>query len=124
MKQPFAQKGAAWLKSVQHGDGGWGETCQTYHDASLKGKGPSTPAQTAWAIMGLMAAGVYDDSLARGVQYLLSTQRPDGTWDETEFTGTGFPKVYYLEYTMYRNYFPLQALGNYRTALIQGRARV
>ncbi|MBI3289430.1 MAG: squalene--hopene cyclase [Elusimicrobia bacterium] len=124
MSSPCAQRGAAWLKSVQLPNGGWGETCATYHDASLKGKGPATPAQTAWAIMGLMAAGVYDDALKRGVEYLLSTQRPDGTWDETEFTGTGFPKVYYLEYTMYRNYFPLQALGNYRKALAMGRARV
>jgi len=123
MSRPAAQRGAAWLKSVQHADGGWGETCETYHDASLKGKGPSTPAQTAWALMGLMAAGIYDDSVKRGVAYLTSTQRADGTWHETEFTGTGFPKVYYLEYTMYRNYFPLQALGNYRKALLEGRAK-
>lgn len=123
MKQPYAQRAVAWLKSVQLPDGGWGETCQTYDDPSKKGCGPSTPAQTAWAVMGIMAAGVYDESVRRGIQYLLTTQRPDGTWDETEYTGTGFPKVYYLEYTMYRNYFPLQALGNYRMALHEGRAR-
>ena len=73
--------------------------------------------------MGLMAAGDYGDAVKKGVAYLAATQRADGTWDETEFTGTGFPKVYYLEYTMYRNYFPLQALGNYRKALLDGRAR-
>jgi squalene-hopene/tetraprenyl-beta-curcumene cyclase len=67
--------------------------------------------------MGLMAAGVYDDAVVRGVDYLTSTLRSDGTWDETEYTGTGFPKVYYLEYTMYRQYFPLMALGAYRKAL-------
>lgn len=120
MNQPSVRKAAAWLKSVQLPNGGWGETCETYHDASLKGKGPATPSQTAWALMGLMAAGIYDDSVKRGVEYLVSTQRPDGTWDETEFTGTGFPKVYYLEYTMYRNNFPVQALGIYRKALAQG----
>lgn len=117
MRKPYVQKAVAWLKSVQHPDGGWGETCATYDDPSLKGKGPSTPAQTAWAVMGLLAAGVVDDSVRRGVEYLVSTQKADGTWDESEFTGTGFPKVYYLEYTMYRNYFPTQALGNYRKAL-------
>ena len=73
--------------------------------------------------MTLMASGDYSSAaLKRGVEHLISTQRPDGTWDETEFTGTGFPKVYYLEYTMYRNNFPVQALGIYRKALAQGRA--
>ncbi|MEK7382495.1 MAG: squalene--hopene cyclase [Elusimicrobiota bacterium] len=123
MSRPYVRRATAWLKSVQRSDGGWGETCETYADPSKKGAGPSTPAQTAWAVMGLMAAGVYDDSVRRAVQYLSDTQRPDGIWDETEYTGTGFPKVYYLEYTMYRNYFPLQALGNYRMALHEGRTR-
>jgi squalene-hopene/tetraprenyl-beta-curcumene cyclase len=123
MSQPAVQRAVRWLKSVQHADGGWGETCETYSDPSKKGAGPSTPAQTAWALMGLMAAGVYDDSVRRGVEYLVSTQKADGLWDESEYTGTGFPKVYYLEYTNYRNYFSLQALGNYRTALAEGRAK-
>jgi squalene-hopene/tetraprenyl-beta-curcumene cyclase len=117
MSQPYVRRAADWLRSVQLPDGGWGETCATYADPALKGKGPATPSQTAWAIMGLMAAGDYDDCVRRGVEHLMRTQRPDGTWDETEYTGTGFPKVFYLEYTMYRNYFPLHALGVYQTAL-------
>ncbi|MBI5247087.1 MAG: squalene--hopene cyclase [Elusimicrobia bacterium] len=116
----YIQRAAAWVKSVQLANGGWGETCETYHDSTLKGKGPATPTQTAWALMTLMAAGDYkSDAVKRGIEHLTSTQRPDGTWDETEFTGTGFPKVYYLEYTMYRNNFPLQALGVYRRRLAQ-----
>lgn len=118
MNQPAIKRAVSWLKSVQLPNGGWGETCETYSDPTLKGKGPATPTQTAWAIMTLMAAGDYSsEALKRGVEHLLATQRPDGTWDETEFTGTGFPKVYYLEYTMYRNNFPLQALGIYRKSL-------
>lgn len=117
MKQPYVRKAVDWLKSVQLPDGGWGETCATYHDPSLKGKGPATPSQTAWAIMGLMAAGVMDDSVKRGAEWLIRNQKADGTWDESESTGTGFPKVYYLEYTMYRNYFPVQALGVYQKSL-------
>ncbi|HVC09599.1 MAG TPA: squalene--hopene cyclase [Elusimicrobiota bacterium] len=113
MSQTYIQKAVAWLKSVQKEDGGWGETCETYADTSKKGRGPSTPSQTAWAVMGLMAAGVMDDSVARGMAHLVATQKQDGSWDETEYTGTGFPKVFYLEYTMYRRYFPLQALGTY-----------
>ncbi|MFA6004276.1 MAG: squalene--hopene cyclase [Elusimicrobiota bacterium] len=117
MDQPYVRKAVDWLRSVQLPDGGWGETCATYHDPALKGQGPATPSQTAWAIMGLMAAGVHDESVDRGVEWLIRNQREDGTWDETEYTGTGFPKVYYLEYTMYRNYFPLHALGVYQAAL-------
>ncbi|MBI5629477.1 MAG: squalene--hopene cyclase [Elusimicrobia bacterium] len=120
MDQPCVRRAVSWLKSVQQADGGWGETCATYADPSLKGRGPSTPSQTAWAVMGLMAAGVCDESVERGIQHLVNTQRPDGDWDESECTGTGFPKVFYLEYTMYRLYFPLQALGVYQKAL-EGR---
>ena len=118
MNQPWIQKGANWLASVQREDGGWGETCATYADPSLKGAGPSTPSQTAWAILGLLSAGrASDPAVERGVAYLLSTQRPDGTWDESEITGTGFPKVFYLGYTMYRHSFPLMALGKYQDVL-------
>ncbi|MBI5882930.1 MAG: squalene--hopene cyclase [Elusimicrobia bacterium] len=113
MSQACIQRAADWLKSVQREDGGWGETCATYQDPRLKGRGPSTPSQTAWAVQGLMAAGVYDEAVERGIEYLIRTQREDGRWDEAEFTGTGFPKVFYLEYTMYRDNFPLQTLGTY-----------
>jgi squalene-hopene/tetraprenyl-beta-curcumene cyclase len=117
MNLPYVRRAVDWLKSVQLPDGGWGETCATYENPSPKGKGPATPSQTAWAVMGLMAAGIYDGSVRRGVEYLVSTQKADGTWDETECTGTGFPKVFYLEYTMYRNYFPLHAMGVYQSVL-------
>ncbi|MBI4055819.1 MAG: squalene--hopene cyclase [Elusimicrobia bacterium] len=115
MDQLHTQKAIRWLKSVQHEDGGWGETCATYENPSQKGRGPSTPSQTAWATMGLLAAGwVRDPAVDRGIAYLLSAQSQDGTWEEEEFTGTGFPGVFYLEYTLYRNYFPLLALGLYQ----------
>lgn len=118
MSEPWIQKAANWLASVQLPDGGWGETCATYNDPALKGRGPATPSQTAWAIMGLISAGrSADPAVERGVAHLLSTQRPDGSWDEAEFTGTGFPKVFYLEYTLYRDSFPLLALGKYQSEL-------
>lgn len=122
MSSPRIQKAADWILSVQHEDGGWGETCETYADPSKKGQGPSTPSQTAWAVMCLMAAGRFEDpAVDRGIKHLLSTQLDDGTWEETEYTGTGFPKVFYLEYTLYRNYFPLQALGLYQRELERRR---
>src|SRR5207245_913880 len=84
----------------------------TYADPDRKRKGPSTPSQTAWALMAFLSCGILDDpAVVHGVRYLLGTQRQDGTWEENEFTGTGFPKVFYLEYTYYRHYFPLLALG-------------
>ena len=123
MDEPWVRKAADWLSSVQRPEGGWGETCATYHDPSLKGRGPSTPSQTAWALMGLMAAGRVDaPAVERGVEWLLSNQRADGTWDEAEFTGTGFPKVFYLEYTLYRDYFPLLALGQFQNELKKAAA--
>jgi squalene-hopene/tetraprenyl-beta-curcumene cyclase len=96
-----------WLESVQHADGGWGERCNTYDDPVFKGQGPSTASQTAWAVMGLCA---FDDPTVpeqRGIEYLIRTQNPDGSWTEDETTGTGFPKVFYLKYDMYRNAWPL-----------------
>ena len=124
MRKPYVREAARWLARAQLADGGWGETCATYDDPGLKGAGPSTPSQTAWAIMGLLAAGAPadDPAVERGVEYLVHRQKNDGTWDESEYTGTGFPKVYYLEYTMYRNYFPLQALGTYQDALNRRQA--
>jgi squalene-hopene/tetraprenyl-beta-curcumene cyclase len=108
------QHGVQWLKKTQQTNGGWGETARSYDDPSLRGQGPTTASQTAWAIMGLISAGE-GGSLAvqRGIRYLTETQRTDGTWDEEEFTGTGFPRVFYLRYHLYRHYFPLMALGRY-----------
>jgi squalene-hopene/tetraprenyl-beta-curcumene cyclase len=112
------QQAAEWLRMVQNPDGGWGETCGSYDDPSTRGVGPSTPSQTAWAVMGLLAANdTRSDSVARGIAYLLSTQKKDGSWDEEEYTGTGFPRVFYLAYHMYRDYFPLIALAAYRRVI-------
>jgi squalene-hopene/tetraprenyl-beta-curcumene cyclase len=115
MNEPWLLKARDWLESVQHENGGWGERCNTYEDPVFKGRGPSTASQTAWAVMGLCA---FDDpdrlSLIRGVDYLIRTQNPDGSWTEHETTGTGFPKVYYLKYDIYRNAWPLLAMSNYR----------
>jgi len=118
MQQPWLLKARAWLESVQHEDGGWGERCDTYDDPVFKGQGPSTASQTAWAVMGLLA---FDDpfrpSVQRGIDYLIRTQNADGSWSEDEITGTGFPKVFYLKYDMYRNAWPLLALTTYQKAL-------
>jgi squalene-hopene/tetraprenyl-beta-curcumene cyclase len=118
MNQPWLLKAKNWLESVQHTDGGWGERCNTYDDPVFKGQGPSTASQTAWAVMGLCA---FDDAnlpaLKRGIQYLIDTQNDDGSWSEDEITGTGFPKVFYLKYDMYRNAWPLLALATYNKLL-------
>ncbi|MBI5383769.1 MAG: squalene--hopene cyclase [Verrucomicrobia bacterium] len=122
MNQPWLLKARGWLESVQHEDGGWGERGNTYDDPIYKGQGPSTASQTAWALMGLLAFGEPDrPSVRRGVEYLVRTQNPDGSWTEDETTGTGFPKVFYLKYDMYRNTWPLLALATYRKAL-QGQS--
>lgn len=118
MSEPWLQKARHWLESVQHPDGGWGERCNTYDDPVFKGQGPSTASQTAWAVMGLCAFGDPDlPSLRCGIEYLVRTQNEDGSWDEEEVTGTGFPKVFYLKYDMYRNSWPLLALATYRKLL-------
>jgi squalene-hopene/tetraprenyl-beta-curcumene cyclase len=117
------ERGAAWLAGCQNPDGGWGETCRSYDNPSLKGKGRSTASQTAWALIGLLAAGEATGKLAleaieRGINYLVATQQPDGTWFEADFTGTGFPSHFYLKYHMYQQYFPLIALGRYQKMII------
>jgi squalene-hopene/tetraprenyl-beta-curcumene cyclase len=121
--EPQVQQGAEWIRMVQNADGGWGETCGSYDDPNTRGEGPSTPSQTAWALLALLAAGDdRSDSLAKGVRWLLTRQQADGSWDESIgegalrqsiITGTGFPRVFYLAYTMYRQYFPLMALTSY-----------
>lgn len=117
MDAPYVKRAVRWLEDHQNADGGWGETLSSYDDETLAGRGPSTPSQTAWAIMGLLAAQRHvSPAVARGVHYLTSTQQ-DGTWAEEPFTGTGFPGHFYLRYTMYREYFPLMALGQVRAAL-------
>ncbi|HKD02094.1 MAG TPA: squalene--hopene cyclase [Terriglobales bacterium] len=116
--EPYIQQAAEWLRMVQNPDGGWGESCGSYDDPNLKGTGASTPSQTAWAIMGLLAANdTRSDCVARGIAYLLRTQKKDGSWDEPYYTGTGFPRVFYLMYHMYRQYFPLIALTTYKKVL-------
>lgn len=120
--QSQIQHAAAWLVSCQNTDGGWGETCASYDDPKLKGQGPSTASQTAWAIMGLLSAGeatsaYADAAIERGVNYLTTTQKMDGTWDEDYFTGTGFPCHFYLKYHLYQQHFPLTALGRYQKML-------
>ncbi|MGB7247411.1 MAG: prenyltransferase/squalene oxidase repeat-containing protein, partial [Phormidesmis sp.] len=118
------ERGVAWLVGCQNADGGWGETCESYKDARLKGQGPSTASQTAWALLGLIDAAfclspVAELAVQRGVQYLLSTQQ-NGTWQEEAFTGTGFPQHFYLRYHLYCHHFPLMALGRYRQRLQGG----
>ena len=115
---PQVRRAVQWLDAHQQADGGWGEGCESYAEPSLRGAGPSTPSQTAWALMALIAADeVESDMVARGIHYLIARQRPDGTWDEPEFTGTGFPTDFMINYHLYRHYFPLMALGRYVHAL-------
>jgi squalene-hopene/tetraprenyl-beta-curcumene cyclase len=111
---PAMQKGANWFLAHQQACGGWGESADSYESPELRGQGPVTASQTAWALLGLVAAGLaHHPAVERGLHYLLDTQRPDGAWDELEFTGTGFPRVFYLKYHLYRVYFPLLALATW-----------
>ncbi|MBQ7568996.1 squalene--hopene cyclase [bacterium] len=138
MQAEYIQRAAQWLCSKQNEDGGWGETCASYMDTNLRGVGVSTPSQTGWALMGLLSLEDhrYDQAIARGIAYLTSTQK-DGTWEQEEYTGTGFPgygigartnlsqkktldqgreleRGFMLNYAMYRHYFPMMALGRAR----------
>ena len=114
-RQPYIVKAIDWLKSIQNSDGGWGEDCNTYDDPGMHGKGVSTASQTAWALLGLMAVGEVDsESVERGVSYLMRNFETDSGWEESIYTGTGFPRVFYLRYHGYSHYFPLWALGVYR----------
>lgn len=118
MNDSRVQRAVAWLKSVQQPCGGWGETCASYDDPALKGTGTVTASQTAWALLGLIAAGQENSQAAgKGAAWLQSNQAEDGVWNEAAYTGTGFPKVFYLKYHYYRAYFPVMALGRYRKAI-------
>jgi squalene-hopene/tetraprenyl-beta-curcumene cyclase len=117
-------KAANWLKTIQNPDGGWGESCDSY-DLAYAGyrPAPSTSSQTAWALLGLMAAGLVDDpAVARGMAWLQATQGEDGLWPEEHYTGGGFPRVFYLRYHGYRKFFPLWAAARYRN-LKKGNSR-
>ncbi len=121
---PAVRRAVAWLEAVQNEDGGFGEDCRSYDHGDAgrvwKGRGESTPSQTAWALMGLVAAGEAGGAAAgRSARWLCERQRPDGDWDERHFTGTGFPRDFLIRYHLYRIVWPLIALGRYRTALRQ-----
>ena len=144
MAQPAVRRAVQWLTDHQNPDGGWGETCTSYVDPTLRGRGDSTASQTAWALIALIAAGeAATGPVARGIEFLVRTQRPDGTWDEPQFTGCGFPgyghgdrpgrnrpaagslqgaemgAAFMINYHLYRNYFPLWALGRYLQAVAE-----
>jgi squalene-hopene/tetraprenyl-beta-curcumene cyclase len=113
-QHPAVRRGIAWLEQVQAADGGWGEDLRSYRDPAWKGRGTPTASQTAWALLGLLAGGGSNQPIERGIGWLVDRQQPDGSWDEPEFTGTGFPGDFYLNYHLYRQVFPLTALGRYR----------
>ncbi len=113
------QRAVAWLKTIQNDDGGWGEGGDSYAlDCAGYEKAPSTSSQTAWALLGLMAAGeVADPAIERGMRYLLDSQGGNGTWHEEDYTGTGFPRVFYLRYHGYSKFFPLWAIARFRNLM-------
>ena len=121
--KPAIRQAVGWLEAHQNADGGWGEDLRSYDDASLGGRGTSTASQTAWALLALLAAGEHDSAATeQGIRWLARTQRDDGTWDEPQYTGTGFPGDFYINYHLYRLAFPLSALGRYVGAQPGGSA--
>ncbi|MCU1616866.1 MAG: shc1 [Frankiales bacterium] len=110
---PAIRRAVAWLERVQQPGGGWGEDLRSYVDPSWIGRGEPTASQTAWALLALLAAGERGPAVTRGVRWLVESQRPDGTWDEPQYTGTGFPWDFSINYHLYRLVFPVSALGRY-----------
>jgi squalene-hopene/tetraprenyl-beta-curcumene cyclase len=110
----YCQRAVTWLRTVQKADGSFGESLRSYEMPATKGQGPSTPSQTAWGLIGLLAgADLHEPSVVKAVSYLVHQQLEDGSWSEPDFTGTGFPGVFYLKYHLYRNSFPVYALARY-----------
>jgi squalene-hopene/tetraprenyl-beta-curcumene cyclase len=120
LQEPWIRRAVEWLNSKQNDDGGWGESCLSDKDPTLWGRGSSTASQTAWALIGLIAGetGV-SENVTRGVRWLTERQNSAGSWDECEFTGNGFPNHFYMRYYLYPHYFPLLALGNFRSRLAE-----
>ena len=117
LTQDYVQKAIGWLESRQNADGGWGETLASYENPGLAGVGDSIPSQTAWALLGLFAAGrSAGPAVERGIQYLLDTQKADGSWEDPLWNAAGFPRAFFLKYHFYAKYFPLWALGVFRRA--------
>ena len=112
-EHPAIRAAVRWLAAKQNPDGGWGEDLRSYRQPEWIGSGTSTASQTAWALLALLAAGERSEVVGNGVRWLVQTQRPDGSWDEPEFTGTGFPGDFYINYHLYRQVFPISALGRY-----------
>jgi squalene-hopene/tetraprenyl-beta-curcumene cyclase len=122
MSDPMVQRAAAWLEQVQQSSGAWGESCASYDDPTLAGRGDATASQTAWAVLGLLSAGrAASPAVQSGIDWLLATRRADGSWYEDQFTGTGFPKVFYLKYHLYSHYFPMMALARFEQAARETR---
>jgi squalene-hopene/tetraprenyl-beta-curcumene cyclase len=115
-ESPSIRRAVRWLEEHQNADGGWGEDLRSYADAAWRGRGQSTPSQTAWALLALIGVDSGTTAVERGVTWLVDAQRPDGGWDEECYTGTGFPGDFYISYEMYRLVFPLSALGRFMTA--------
>jgi squalene-hopene/tetraprenyl-beta-curcumene cyclase len=113
---PAIRRAARWLEGCQNEDGGWGEDLRSYSDEAWRGRGESTPSQTAWALLALLAADGASPAVERGVRWLVDRQRKDGGWDEPQFTGTGFPNDFYVKYHLYALNFPVMALGRYLRA--------
>jgi squalene-hopene/tetraprenyl-beta-curcumene cyclase len=112
-RHPAVRRAVAWVESHQNDDGGWGEDLRSYRDVGYRGRGTSNASQTAWALLALLAAGESSAAVEEGVDFLVGTQRADGTWDETWFTGTGFPGDFSINYHLYHLVFPVMALGRY-----------